>query len=291
MHAKLVALVCGLMLAAAAPALALADTPNSQLNVGTNGIFYAKNLLLYQKSGSALYCRAVWGQSFVRLTVLVSTAASSTRLTKEHGGAATLDDLQAGDYLDVQGTLETGADSLLVDALSINDHALTVEPKFVAGIVRSVGDGIFALTDKKLGAITVAAGTSTITKGARTIGAGELKPGDKVLSATGNYDFSTKTFAASSVTVWQDPSVFVPRTFAGKVTGIAGTSLPATITVSSGAADYQVFLTASTKIISKSGTAVDLSRFAVGDSVRLFGAIRKDNLANLDATVLRDLNF
>src|SRR6478609_3659002 len=87
-----------------APAAAFAATSNSQISVNTDGVFTAKNLLVYQKSGSALYCRAVWGTAFVRLTVLVPNL-STTTILKNHGAAASLDDIAQGDFINVEGRL------------------------------------------------------------------------------------------------------------------------------------------------------------------------------------------
>jgi hypothetical protein len=287
------ALFAGIIaLAFLAPAAAWAATPNSQISVNTEGIFSAKNLLVYQKSGSALYCRALWGAAFVRLTVLVPNLATTTIL-KNHGAAAVLDDIVQGDYINVEGRLETGADTLLVDATKITDLSANREAKSLSGTVSGVNAaaGTFTLADKKLGNTTVVVGTSTITKGVRTISLSEIKKGDKITSAPGSYDYTAKTLAATAVIVYQDPSFFKPRTFEGTVHQLPGGSLPTTIVVSTKDADYQVFLSDTAQILSKSYAPTELSRFAVGDKVRLYGSIRQDNIANLDATILRDLNF
>lgn len=289
MRAKLAGLALVSLLAlSAAPVFAA----NSELNVGADGVFSAKNLLIYQTAGSAIYARAVWGQSFVRLTVLVSTSGTTTKLVKEHGGTASMSDLKAGDLIDVVGSLQNGADTLLVNADSVSDHALNTESKDASGIIKSVSGNTFTMTDKKLGAITVEVGSSTITKGVRTISAAELAKGDKVLSVSGAYDYSSQTLSAfGGIAVWQDPSVFKAKTFVGVLKQLPGASLPTSLILSTNNGDYQVFLGSSTKVINRAYGATQLNRFAAGDTVRVYGAIREDNLANIDASIVRDINF
>src|SRR3989344_5166198 len=89
-----------------------ADTV-SEFNVSRDGSFSARNLVLMQKSGTNLFMRAIWGQTFVRVTVLVDGATS---LTKKYGEKITASDIQVGDFLNVDGTLSTSADSLIVKA-------------------------------------------------------------------------------------------------------------------------------------------------------------------------------
>jgi hypothetical protein len=54
---------------------------------------------------------------------------------------------------------------------------------------------------------------------------------------------------------------------------------------------YTVHLSAKTSVLNTAKKPANLVRFVVGDTVRLFGAIRKDSLTTIDAEVIRDLAF
>jgi len=278
----------GALVAAGLFAATPAFAAGSDLHISPDGTLAATNVLVYQVSGSALYCRAVWGSAFVRLTVI---AAPGATILKNHGAAATVGDIRAGDLLTLEGSLAQNADSLYFNATKITDLSANQESKTLSGTIKSVGAGSFVLTAKTLGTVTVYTGTSTITKGARTITSAELVVGDKVLSASGSYSYTNSTFAATGLTIYQDPSVFYPRNFQGTVTAISGSTLPATLTVSTAGEDYLVYFAAGAKVLSKNFAPTQLSRVQVGDTVRWYGAIRQQNLANIDAEVLRDLNF
>ena len=232
----------------------------------------------------------VWGSAFVRFVVLVNP---STAITKDHGEKATVADIAENDLISFDGTLSTGADSLIIVAKNIRDSALQTEGKTVAGTVSSVSadSNSFVLTDKTLGKTTVSVSSATITKGARTISIGEMQAGDKVTSAAGMYDYTSKTLTATSVVVYQDASTFKPRNFEGSLKSISGTSFPVTLVVTVGTTDYAMYLAQGSTILNNAKKTTSLTRFVVGDKVRLYGSIRKTNLAEVDADTLRDLNF
>jgi hypothetical protein len=284
--------IAGLSLAFAltlVPTLAAAGSA-SQLSIAPDGTFTGKNLTVMQVAGTNFFARAIWGQAFVRLTIF---ASASTTITKNRGGQATTADLAVGDMIDVTGALSTGADSILVNATTIRDNALMKEPKVVSGTITALDPASqsVTLTDKVLGKITVSLLSVSIVKGARTIAFGDLAVGDKLLSAKGIFDYSNSTLTASDAAVYQTQKVFAPRNFDGKLQSLSGTTLPVSLTLLSGGTTYTVYLTASSSVVSKSRTTAALTRFVVGDAVRVFGAIRKTNLTEVDAEVLRDLNF
>ncbi len=270
---------------------AAAGTP-SELHITPDGAFSAKNVVVMQKAGTSnFFCRVTWGNAFVRVTVL---AHDSTAITKNHGEAATSNDIQEGDILDVTGVLFSGDGSFVVDATRIRDTSLEQESKTIAGTVQSINaaQSSFVLPNKTFGSTTVTlAATTTIQKGARTIQAGDIAPGDKILSASGVYDFRTNTLAASSVNVYQDKTVFSSRNFQGTLKNLTGTSLPAALTVTVENTDYTVYLSAQASVLSKNKGAANLSRFVAGDTVRFYGAIRQTALTEVDAIIVRDLNF
>ena len=130
-----------------------------------------------------------------------------------------------------------------------------------------------------------------IQKGARTISAGELAVGDKVLSSSGSFDYATKIFTASDMEVYQDKSLFKAQNFQGTLKSLSGTALPASAVITVGKTDYIIYLAASAKVMSKSRVATTLQRFTAGDTVRFYGAIRQANLQEIDAGIIRNLNF
>lgn len=281
------AYIIGALVVLLLPVTALAS---SEMHFLPDGSITATNVLVYQKAGSNLFCRATWGTAFVRFVLL---ANSSTVITKDHGEKATVADIAEKDVISFDGTLSTGADSLVIVAKNIRDSALQSADKTVAGIVSSVDTSAntFVLTDKVFGKITVAVSSATITKGARTISINEMQVGDKVLSAPGTYDYTSKMLAATSISLFQTDSVFKPRNFEGSLKSISGTSLPVTLVVTVGSTDYAVYLGEKAAVLSKNKSATLLTRLVVGDKVRLYGTIRKTNLTEIDADTLRDLNF
>jgi len=263
----------------------------SEISIKPDGTFFATNVIVMQKSekaGTNLFSRVTWGSVFLRITVL----ASSAKIIKNNGGSATVEDIRVGDILSVKGTLAPGADSLVINALEVRDLSLNVESKNISGIIKMLNVPLnsFTLTDKKLGAVSVVA-PYKIQKGARTISVGELAVGDKILSATGSFDYATKTFTASDMEVYQDKSIFKAQNFQGTLKSLSNASLPANVAVTVGKNDYTVYLPATATVMSKNKAATALQRFTVGDKVRFYGAIRQTNLFEIDAEIIRNLNF
>lgn len=283
------AITLGVLCAAGAASAA----PASEIHINASGSFSAKNVTVMQKNDAALYARVAWGGAFVRLTLLTTKQGTPTVLLKNNGGTASYDDIQVGDTLAVEGTLSSGADTLLINATKITDLSLNKEAKVLAGTVKSIDyAGSFVLVDKKLGSVMVTAnGYTTITKGVRSIALGELAVGDKVSAVTGVYDYETKTLAATSFTVYQDPSVFKARTFEGTLKSLSGTTLPITATVTVGKSDYLMYVSDKATVTNKAKVPVALTRFTVGDKVSLYGSIRQTNLFEVDATTIRNLSF
>lgn len=275
------------------PAIVLAET-RSELHIGQDGKLVAKNLVVVQKNenGTGFFVRATWGEVYVRLTVLSTPNGVAAPITKNNGGQATYKEVQVGDLLNVEGSLQPGADTLLIQASKIKDLSLNVESKQVSGTIKTLNKELNQLTliDKKLGTITVIP-PSQIQKGARTIGVGELAVGDKVLSALGNYDYTSKIFTATSMEAYQDKSLFKEQNFQGTLKSIGGTALPVSLVVTVGSKDYTVYLPATASVMSTNKAPTSLARFTVGDRVRLFGSVRPTNLGEIDASVLRNLNF
>lgn len=272
-----------------APGAALADVV-SELHIGTDGVFSAKNLVVTQKAGTNLFARATWGQAFVRTTLLLN---ASTTITKKHGESAVVADIREGDRIDVDGALSSGAEGLIITVRTLRDHALLRDGKTLSGTIKSIsGSDTFVLTNKTFGTTTIFVPSSvSIVQGARTITTFDLRAGQKILTASGSYDYATNTLTVNVLEVYQDPSLFKGKNFEGTLERIDGTTLPAVLVVKINGSSYTVYLSGSTSVLSKSKAPTKLSRFVVGDTVRLFGTIRKTNLSEIDAEVVRDVNF
>lgn len=74
----------------------------------------------------------------------------------------------------------------------------------------------------------------------------------------------------------------------GTVTAMSGTTVPAILTVTSGATVYTVNISADTKIVRKYNGATDLGEFLVGDSVEVRGALSNDVANTLTATRIKN---
>ena len=268
----------------------IAASAGSELRFASDGGISAKGLMVQQIAGTNLFVRALWGETYIRLVVVSN---SSTKITKAYGEAASIGDIKDKDTIDVEGRLSSGGDSLVINASSIRDANLLVAGKTISGMVIALDSAENSITveDKVLGKTAVAVGGAAITKGVRSVGMGEVKVGDKVLSAEGSYDYSTKKFTATAISVHQEASIFKARNFEGSLKSISSTSLPTTVVVTVGSTDYTVYLSEKSAILSKSRKSATLSRFVVGDSVRFWGSIREANLSEVDAEILRDLTF
>lgn len=265
----------------------------SEIHIRPDGKFSATNVTVTQKAGTSnFFSRVTWGDAYVRVTVL---AHDDTVITKDHGEPASVKDIQEKDVLDVEGTLYSGDGVLIINATRIRDTSLQVESKTISGTVVNVNteNSSLVLSNKTFGATTTVmlATSTTIQKGVRTIGLRDVSPGDRILSASGNYDYTKNTFSASRIEVFQDKSIFRERNFQGTLKSISSTTLPVTLVVGIGGTDYAVYLTDGSIVLNSRRKPASLTRFIVGDTVRLYGGIRPTNLSEIDASILRDLNF
>ncbi|MFA6588666.1 MAG: DUF5666 domain-containing protein [Patescibacteria group bacterium] len=76
----------------------------------------------------------------------------------------------------------------------------------------------------------------------------------------------------------------------GTITAISGTTLPAVITMTSGATTYTVNIASTTKIVRKYNGSSDLSEFIVGDIIQVTGKLSDAATNTIDATTIKDLS-
>src|SRR3989338_965241 len=265
----------------------------SDIHIKPDGTFSATNVVVYQKAGTSnFFSRVTWGDAYVRVTDL---ANKDTMITKAHGETATVGDIREKDVLDVEGRLSSGEGALIINAASIRDTSLQVESKTLSGTVVGVNpeQSSFILSNQMFGATTTVILSSSvpIQKGARAISLSDISSGDKILSVSGSYDYPKNAFSATSMEVYQDKTMFTARNFQGTLKSISGTILPATLTVEVGDTNYTVSVAADSSVLRNNRKPTTLSRFVVGDTVRFYGAIRETNFEEIDADIVRDLNF
>ena len=274
--------------AALAPHSARAD---SEVRISPSGEFSAKSLVIIQKSGNNLFTRATWGSAFIRVTVLIGT---STAINKQFGEQAVAAEVQEKHVIDVDGRLASGADSIIVHATRIKNTSLLKESKDLKGTIASI-DGTalsFVLPNDTFGKTTVVVPASVeIKKGARQIQFTDLKVGDRILAAKGTYDYTNNTLSASDLNVFQDATMFKAKNFQGILKSIGASSLPTSAVITVEGTAYTVFLGAKTSVLNNKKAATTLKRFEEGDTVRFYGAIRQTNFTEIDAEVIRDLDF
>lgn len=259
------------------PPVVFAAEESGELSVSRSGKVSIKGAKVFQTAGTNFFIRIYWKDVFLRATVVTD---ARTSITKRYGEKATTADIKEGDIIDVEGAFPASAETLLIQATSIVDHALQRESLVTRGTVVSASpeSDEFKMRTWRGTLITVTASGASMKKGIIPIGVAKLATGDKILEVSGTYDFSTKTLAATKVDVWQDPSVFAPHNFQGKIKSISATTLPAEITVSLTKKDYIVSIGAETALMNKNREPISLSRFLVGDTVRFYGTVREDNL-------------
>ena len=265
----------------------------SDIHIKPDGTFSATNVVVYQKAGTSnFFSRVTWGDAYVRVTVL---ANKDTVITKAHGETATVGDIREKDVLDVEGWLSSGEGALIINAASIRDTSLQVESKTLSGTVVGVNpeQSSFILSNQMFGATTTVILSSSvpIQKGARAISLSDISSGDKILSVSGSYDYPKNAFSATSMEVYQDKTMFTARNFQGTLKSISGTTLPATLAVEVGDTNYTVSVAADSSVLRNNRKPTTLSRLVIGDTVRFYGAIRETNFEEIDAEIVRDLNF
>ena len=92
------------------------------------------------------------------------------------------------------------------------------------------------------------------------------------------------------VVVYIDPTIFLPRNFQGILQAVSGDN-PPVLTVNTEGKNYSVMLTSSTQILNNARNSVSLKRYLVGDTVRLYGAIRQAEDPIIDAQIVRDIDL
>lgn len=281
------AILAGVILAAAAQA----GFSGSEVHITNDGKALFTRVKVMQIAGSTLFTRLYWGDAFVRMIIKTNSKTKILRATNE---LTTIKEFSVGDFLDIDGELESGGDSLTLIASKIKNSSLERAQTSVSGAVKSVlpAENKITVDTPSYGLITINIGTSTaLIKGSRNIGITNVKAGDKISSALGDYDFKTKILTAKAVTVYVNIKIFEPKVHIGTLSALNETKLPAAITVLIGGIEYSVKIPATAEVLNTARQKTNLSRFEAGDTVRIYGKIVESDEPVIDAEVVRNISL
>jgi len=256
--------------------------PDAKLTV------YAAKIM--QVAGPTFYTRALWGDVFIRIILKTNDKSA---LVKRFGGKIVATDISQGDIISFEGKLESGDAYLVTTATWLKDWSIQTAEGDVSGTISSVDtpNNSFVLSSNERGVINVTNNNGGVWKGARNIQFSEIKTGDRVTSASGVYNDANKTFAADTVKIFIDKTIFYPRNFAGIIISLANTVLPTEITVTSEGKEYTLVLDAKTIVLNNLRSPIALARFVKGDHIRFYGAIQELEPSKIKVEVLRNLDL
>ncbi len=265
-----------------------------ELHVMDNGHVKIEGAQIDKIAGSTFYTKIYWGQTSLRITVRTN---ASTVFTKHYGGTMPLSDVAEGDFISLEGDFYTGSSVLDVTASSVKDWSAQKESDTFTGTISAVTattpPGFILSRIGQPQVIVMVSPTTQITRG--NISSATLAAGDTVLSVIGTFDHLNNTLAADSVKLYQDMSVFAPRNFEGKIVSVSGTSLPVQVVFSTTEngkmKQYTAVIPANASVLNAKRIPASIGRFLVGDSIRIYGAIRETSQMTVDAQIIRNLNL
>jgi hypothetical protein len=276
-----------------APASVGAGKP--EVHIKQDGSISIKSGKVAQAIGSTFILELRWASLPMRF--LMKTDAK-TAVAKRYGGAAGVSAIAVGDYLDAEGEFFVGSDLFGFTARSVKNWSLQDEYETFAGVVVALlPDDAFKLSAGRGREILVQpTATTTILKGPVVIPPSRLVSGDIVLFADGVYDYARNILAPRTITVFQDRRPFLARNYEGVLTGLPGTALPMTLTVSVGGVSYRVSLGEKAVVQKKNREPAELTRFVAGDAVRFYGPMQEEPYTLrgervVDAEVVRNMNL
>ena len=265
--------------------------PPATITVSEDGGAEIKNAVVFRIAGNTLFVRTYWDETFIRWTIRTD---AKTQIIKRFSGATKFSEIAVGHVLNIDGTLLSGSETFNLNSTFIRDLSLENESGTFSGRVIKADASSNNLT------MVTSAGTyitvkfnsgATIKKGAIYLQPSQIVVGDKVLSVSGIYHEPSQSIEASNVEIYQDPSIFIPHNFQGTIKGLLGTTLPATFTLVLKSKQYSVAMSDKTIIMKADRSLVDLKRFVEGDTVRIYGKIRKTDLTTIDAELVRNISL
>ncbi|MFA6552132.1 MAG: hypothetical protein WCT19_01370 [Candidatus Paceibacterota bacterium] len=262
-----------------------------EVHIDKTGKVSVQGAKVMQKAGTSYYVRLIWSESYIR--ILVKTAPGA-EVVRRFGAIMSPTEINPGDYLNIDGEIESGSDSFIVKASKIRDLSDQKEMDEFSGTVNSFGTSTpgFLLNTQFQGIINVNVGTSTvIIKGSRMINLSSVHIGDKVSKIVGVFNHGNNTINATSMVVYVNMNTFKSRNFQGVLKTSPGNSLPATFIATIEGVDYTVNLQAGSDVWNNKRKTVVLSRFVVGDTIRLYGSIQESDSPIINASIVRNLDL
>ena len=258
-----------------------------EIVVTKEGVMTLRNVKITQIVGTTLFTRLIWENMFLRLTVKTNT---NTKFFRRYGEPTNRAELAEGDYLNIDGALESGGDSFSMLAGNVADLAVLKEMSEFHGNVGAVmpDANAFTVFTTKYGPVRVSTASSTIIKGSLTIQVSGLYVGDKILSVSGEYNHSDNSLVATAISVYVDLKQFKPRNYEATLTTI---NSPTSLTVKSEGGSYSVVLAGDTVLKNKARKVVPFKRFVEGDSLIIYGATSESATTTITAEVIRNLSL
>lgn len=267
------------------------NRPTANITISEGGNVKIKNAVVFQIMGSTFFARTYWNESFIRWVIRTN---DKTEVIKKFNGVAKYSDIAVGHELNIEGVLVQGSDALNVDVTTIRDLSLENESAVFSGKVTKVDSAtssFIIVTDTGKVLTVKTNGSPIIKKGLINIPLSKIVVGDKILSISGNYNQANETITVNNIEVYQEPSIFIPRNFQGKLKGLSGTTLPASFTIVLVDKEYTVIMSDKTELLTNKRASAKLQRFVEGDNIRVYGKIRENNLTTIDAEVVRNLDL
>lgn len=267
--------------------VAVGTTLESHIN--NDGSVILRGAKIVAISGSGITVTQTWGSY---LSTWVINTDSSTELLRRYGATSSLAEFSIGDYVSVRGTLDTTKAVQSINAKTVRDYSIQRENATFAGTVLSIDANAksFVLTTEKRGNQTVfVLPTTVIKQGSATTTFSALAVGQKISKAAGVWNNLTNSVQAEKIDIYQNTALLNKRTFEGTLKSVStSSSLPATIVLTVGNADFTVNIPVGISVLSKNWLTTPLSTYVVGDKVRVYGAVDPTHTTVIDASVVRD---
>ena len=278
---------------AASVATAIPDDPTiPEVHITRDGNVTIQGLKVMQRINTTFFTRSEWeDDSFIRWTLKTSP---NTEIRRRLGGTMLVSEIKEGDYLYVEGTIESGS-TLSINAKRIIDWSDFAAQGTLSGSVREIKipSKQFSLLQKNYDTVEVfLTATTTVLRNKRPILPSLLKAGDTITSIQGVYDSAKKTMNAQKIVTYIDPNLFVPQNYQGTLKSVPSGS-PTSFVLTINGKDLTIVLTEGASVLNKARQTVTFTRWLLGDTVRVYGFIREDNdlLDTIQASIIRNINF
>jgi hypothetical protein len=273
--------------------MGVASADGSEVTITKDGKATVSSARVMQLAGPTLYTRLYWGDAFVRLLV---KGNSFTKVYRSTGEVSSLSEIGEGDLLNMEGTLEPGGTALVLIPTTIKNISDQKKQIVSSGVVTALNLDVSTLIiqTKKYGAITANVGTTTqLIKGSRVVALSKVKTGDIVKQVSGSLDMGSKKLEAAGISIYVDPHLFEPQLHLMQLTGIvmSASSTVTSMTATKDNISYTLIPKSNITFLNKNRASVSPSRFVVGDTIRVWGALEETDVPTIDVEVVRNMNL